>query len=51
MCLDSHWSISDEFMLRAGRSYRILDVQSPSTAAGMDDITAVWTVEPAAANA
>jgi hypothetical protein len=45
MCLEPRWSVGDVFMLRVGRRYRILDVQPPSTAAAMEDITAVWTVQ------
>jgi hypothetical protein len=45
MCLEPSWSVGDVFTLRAGRSYRILDVQPPTAAAAMEDITAVWTVQ------
>lgn len=46
MCLEPRWSVGDTFMIRPGRSYRILDVQPPTVEAASWDVTAVWTVEP-----
>jgi hypothetical protein len=39
------------FTLGRDRRYRILDVQPPPTEAAIEDITAVWTVEPVAVRA
>jgi hypothetical protein len=46
VCLEPRWSVGDVFTLGRDRRYRILDVQPPTAAAAMEDITAVWTVEP-----
>jgi uncharacterized Zn finger protein len=45
MCLEPRWSVGDVFIVRPGRRYRILDVQPPTAAAAMEDITAIWTVQ------
>jgi hypothetical protein len=44
LCAEPRGSVGDVLTLRRGRRYRILDVRPPSTAAGMADITAIWTV-------
>jgi hypothetical protein len=45
LCAEPRWSIGDEFTLGRDRRYRILDVQPPTAAAAMEEITAIWTVE------
>jgi hypothetical protein len=47
LCAEPGWSIGDVVTLGRDRRYRIVDVMPPTAAAAMEDITAVWTVEPA----
>jgi hypothetical protein len=46
VCPEPRWSVGDVFTLGRDRRYRALDVQPPITQAAMEDITAIWTVQP-----